>query len=440
MGRRSCRRWGNVIVAQQTLPGAQLQIDFGEKWIVIGAERTKVHLFVAVLGYSRRIFVRPSLSQRQDHWREGLAAAFRVFGGVTRKIDRAGALVIGQDRPRPLSPILASTSAPCAAASGSIPRVSPLRRPRRFPRSAVIALAGLGLSSACIARGQPTASPPVEETVDVAAVFATQLPLNNTFYAEKWPELFKRILVSPNVVFAAERNSTAAASAPAPVAGDAPAESSSGDVVEVRLSTLLLDYLAQHGAALVVPAALVRWVGQDQVPSLSWAERGILAPKTADADEKRRVPTAVFAVRALGRSMLPVAVVAVRDVEQQQIVVRPRAVGSRDALCMWTADVPVISFSAEVVDPVDGRLVARIDEHRVPKVRSDFERSISYVNGAAKLEGDMVVGRHGDPSLCTALQRDLQRAASDVSELAGEALDLTVDELLRSTLDPLFKP
>jgi hypothetical protein len=87
----------------------------------------------------------------------------------------------------------------------------------------VIALAGLGLSSACIARGQPTASPPVEETVDVAEVFATQLPLNNTFYAEKWPELFKRILVSPNVVFAAERNSTAAASAPAPVAGDAPA-------------------------------------------------------------------------------------------------------------------------------------------------------------------------------------------------------------------------
>lgn len=111
MGRRGCRRWGNVIVAQQTLPGAQLQIDFGEKWIVIGAERTKVHLFVAVLGYSRRIFVRPSLSQRQDHWREGLAAAFRVFGGVTRKIDRAGALVIGQERPRPLSPILPSTSA-----------------------------------------------------------------------------------------------------------------------------------------------------------------------------------------------------------------------------------------------------------------------------------------------------------------------------------------
>lgn len=307
--------------------------------------------------------------------------------------------------------------------------------------SALVAFSGLAV--ACVPRAQPTATPPVEETVDVAAVFATQLPLNNTFYAEKWPELFKRVLVSPNVVFAAERNSTASPStSPAPSAstGDAPVESSSGGAVEVRLSTLLLDYLAQHGAALIVPAALVRWAGPEPVPALSWAERGILAPKVADADEKRRVPTAVFAVRALGRSTLPVAVVAVRDVEQQQVVVRPRALGSRNALCLWTADVPVISFSAEIVDPVDGRLVARIDEHRVPKVRSDFERAISYVDAAVTLEGDMVVGHDGDPALCTALQRDLRLAARDLSELAGEALDLTVNELLRSTLDPLFKP
>lgn len=84
----------------ETPPGHQLQIDFGEKWIDIAGVRTRVHLFVAVLGYSRRIFVRASLSQRQDDWREGLASAFRTFGGVTRRIliDRAGALVSGQDR------------------------------------------------------------------------------------------------------------------------------------------------------------------------------------------------------------------------------------------------------------------------------------------------------------------------------------------------------
>lgn len=84
----------------ETAPGHQMQIDFGEKWIEIAGARTKVHLFVAVLGYSRRIYVRASLSQRQDDWREGLAGAFRAFGGVTRKIliDRAGALVVGEDR------------------------------------------------------------------------------------------------------------------------------------------------------------------------------------------------------------------------------------------------------------------------------------------------------------------------------------------------------
>jgi transposase len=84
----------------ETAPGHQMQIDFGEKWIVIAGERIKVHLFVAVLGYSRRIFVRASLSQRQDDWREGLAGAFRTFDGVTQRIliDRAGALVVGEDR------------------------------------------------------------------------------------------------------------------------------------------------------------------------------------------------------------------------------------------------------------------------------------------------------------------------------------------------------
>jgi len=84
----------------ETAPGYQTQIDFGEKWVQVAGVLTRVFFFVAVLGYSRRIFVRASLSQRQDDWREGLASAFRAFGGVTQRIliDRAGALVVGQDR------------------------------------------------------------------------------------------------------------------------------------------------------------------------------------------------------------------------------------------------------------------------------------------------------------------------------------------------------
>jgi transposase len=97
--RRAQRAAELATVRFETAPGHQMQIDFGEKWVWIAEQRTKVHLFVAVLGYSRRISVRPSLSQRQDEWKEGLARAFRTFGGVPQSIliDRAGALVIGQD-------------------------------------------------------------------------------------------------------------------------------------------------------------------------------------------------------------------------------------------------------------------------------------------------------------------------------------------------------
>ncbi len=98
---REARRAAELATVRfETAPGHQLQIDFGEKRVAIAGVLVKVFLFVAVLGYSRRIFVRASLAQRQDDWREGLAGAFRWFGGVTQTIliDRAGALVVGQDR------------------------------------------------------------------------------------------------------------------------------------------------------------------------------------------------------------------------------------------------------------------------------------------------------------------------------------------------------
>jgi transposase len=84
----------------ETAPGEQMQIDFGEKWVDIAGEPVRVYLLVAVLSHSRRLFVKPFLNQRSDDWREGIAAAFRHFGGVTRTLlgDNAKALVIGRDR------------------------------------------------------------------------------------------------------------------------------------------------------------------------------------------------------------------------------------------------------------------------------------------------------------------------------------------------------
>jgi len=61
----------------------------------IGGDEVVVTLFVAVLSYSRRIFVKAFLSERQDDWFEGTTCAFQHFGGVPRTLlnDNAKSLV-----------------------------------------------------------------------------------------------------------------------------------------------------------------------------------------------------------------------------------------------------------------------------------------------------------------------------------------------------------
>lgn len=83
----------------ETPPGKQMQIDFGERLVEIGGSKIKVYLFVATLGYSRRIHVRAFRHERQESWFEGLESAFRVFGGVTEDVllDNARALVVRHD-------------------------------------------------------------------------------------------------------------------------------------------------------------------------------------------------------------------------------------------------------------------------------------------------------------------------------------------------------
>jgi len=87
-------------VRVETAPGAQMQIDFGEKRVTVAGTAITVFLLVAVLSYSRRTFVKAFLHERQDDWREGIAAAFLHFGGVVLTVlgDNARALVRGRDR------------------------------------------------------------------------------------------------------------------------------------------------------------------------------------------------------------------------------------------------------------------------------------------------------------------------------------------------------
>ena len=87
-------------VRYETPPGRQLQIDFGERRIAIeGLDQGKVHLFVATLGYSRRVYAQAFQHERQSAWLEGIEGAFRHFGGLPGELllDNAKALVKHHD-------------------------------------------------------------------------------------------------------------------------------------------------------------------------------------------------------------------------------------------------------------------------------------------------------------------------------------------------------
>lgn len=83
----------------ETPPGRQLQIDFGQRRIEIEGERDKVYLFVATLGYSRRVYAAAFRHERQSAWLDGIEGAFRHFGGLPRELllDNARALVKHHD-------------------------------------------------------------------------------------------------------------------------------------------------------------------------------------------------------------------------------------------------------------------------------------------------------------------------------------------------------
>ena len=108
---REAKRAAEVATVRfETAPGHQLQIDFGENWVWLGEQRTRVMLFVAVLGYSRREYVQAFLSQRHDDWREGLANAFRTSAASRRPCSST--------MPRHSS----SSATPSARSRASIPR------------------------------------------------------------------------------------------------------------------------------------------------------------------------------------------------------------------------------------------------------------------------------------------------------------------------------
>ena len=83
----------------ETAPGAQAQVDWGMLNVWIGASKVKVHLFVMVLGFSRRIFARGYLNEKLGNLLDGHEAAFAHFGGRTETIlyDNPRTIVLAKD-------------------------------------------------------------------------------------------------------------------------------------------------------------------------------------------------------------------------------------------------------------------------------------------------------------------------------------------------------
>jgi transposase len=97
--RQELRAEARATVRFETRPGEQMQIDFGSRRVTIGGVQRSVSLFVATLGYSRRLHVRAFLGEKQEHWFAGMESAFAAFGGVPEEVllDNARALIVSHD-------------------------------------------------------------------------------------------------------------------------------------------------------------------------------------------------------------------------------------------------------------------------------------------------------------------------------------------------------
>lgn len=70
----------------ETVPGKQLQTDWGEIVTQVAGQPTKVRFIVNTLGYSRRFHFWCTDSLDSEHTYEGIIRSFEYFGGVTEEV------------------------------------------------------------------------------------------------------------------------------------------------------------------------------------------------------------------------------------------------------------------------------------------------------------------------------------------------------------------
>ena len=70
---KAVRKYGR---RYETAPGDHMQIDFCEKTVMDNNEAVKIHVFVAALVFSRRIFAKAYPAKNQTAWLDGIKSAF----------------------------------------------------------------------------------------------------------------------------------------------------------------------------------------------------------------------------------------------------------------------------------------------------------------------------------------------------------------------------
>jgi transposase len=104
--------WGReVFVPQQHAPGAEVEVDFGELWVVLAGVKTKCHMFAFRLSFSGKAIHRVYPTQAQEAFLEGHIDAFEDLGGIpTRHIrydnltDAVAKVIYGTGRQRTENP------------------------------------------------------------------------------------------------------------------------------------------------------------------------------------------------------------------------------------------------------------------------------------------------------------------------------------------------
>lgn len=350
------------------------------------------------------------------------------------------------------------------------------------PRSLTCQRLLLAAAMFCLPACEPTQSPavprrqvpfeqlppkPEPQTVDVdfGPLFATNFASRSIILAPREPELMRRVLVGPNLVFEASRSSltehkTVGPDAPPPTAPTQP--DALGSPVDIELSTLLIQYLAKKGSIVLAPAVQRRWGLGD----VTWVERALLATaRRRDAKDKDgphaapdELPTAVLAVRRLGIDSVTVGNVIAED-RAGTLTYRFSQTAGEVSLCPASPfNIPVIAFSAELISLRDGRILARINEtQRIsapqnPRVRVEATEPVENPQAveARRRYAELVQSGYAVPpptAIPVWLSRDVRcRNAdaafkgliSDISSRANQEAGAAIARLLGELLDSLF--